>query len=114
MGLAIFAGLMPLAFVLGDAGIQLLIDTPLRYLIWALLGAMILIFVLWGLSLSGSQRLGLAILYLLVPLTFVFDGQGVDFLLLDKYPSTILSWLAAGVLLSRHHFPFWHRPTPGR
>jgi hypothetical protein len=51
--------------------------------------------------LGQNQILGLACLFLLVPFTFVFDDEGVKFLILGHSVNTGFSWLLAAMLLGK-------------
>lgn len=100
-GLAIFTGLLPLAFSFSQTGIQLLLETKFRGVIWCGQAITLLILLLSKGNIGKHQLVGLSILFVLVPLTFTFNEKGAYFLILNKYTSTILSWAIAGVLLRK-------------
>jgi len=100
-GLTIFVGLIPLAFMFSQKGTQLLIETSFRYFVWCGEAIVLFLLLLTKQNLKKKQMIALATLCLLVPFTFTFNENGVTFLILDKYISSILSWLMASVLFSK-------------
>jgi len=100
-GLTIFVRLIPLAFMFSQKGTQLLIETSFRYFVWCGEAIVLFLLALTKQNLSKKQMIALATLCLLVPFTFTFNENGVTFLILDKYISSILSWLMASVLFSK-------------
>ena len=100
-GLAIFTGLLPLALSFSQTGIQLLLETKFRGVIWCGQAITLLILLLSKGNIGKHQLVGLSILFVLVPLTFTFNEKGAYFLILNKYTSAILSWAIAGVLLGK-------------
>ncbi|MFH0894812.1 MAG: hypothetical protein V2A54_10295 [Bacteroidota bacterium] len=100
-GLTILVGFIPLTFSFSDNGIQLLLETEFKYLIWGGQATTLLLLLFIKDSLSRNKLIGLLVLYVLVPLTFTFNENGVYFLILNKYTSSLLSWAIAGVLLGK-------------
>ncbi|MBS1746558.1 MAG: hypothetical protein JST21_10355 [Bacteroidetes bacterium] len=110
-GLIIFIGLMPLTFMFSQNGAQLLLDTSFRYIVWC--GQVIILFVLLftNLRLSKKQLIGLPVLYTLIPFIFTFNDDGLSFLILNKYTSSILSWAIASVLFGKLFFRINFKPS---
>jgi intracellular septation protein A len=100
-GLTLLVGLIPLAFTFSQNGTQLLLETEFRFIVWCGQAITLLILLLTKHSLSKNQLIGLSVLYVFVPLTFTFNENGVYFLILNKYTSSILSWGIASVLLGK-------------
>jgi hypothetical protein len=100
-GLTIFVGLIPLAFTFSQNGTQLLLDTSLKYIIWYEQSFILIVLLLTKPKLGKNQLLGLCVLFALIPFTFTFNDNGLSFLILNKYTSSILSWAIASVLLSK-------------
>lgn len=100
-GLTIFVGLMPLTFTFSRNGIQLLLDTSFRYVVWC--GQALILFVLLftKFRIEKKHLIGLSVLFALIPFSGTFNEIGLTFLILNKYPSSILSWAIASVLLSK-------------
>ncbi|SFE40505.1 hypothetical protein [Thermoflexibacter ruber] len=100
-GLAIFVGLMPLTFTFSTENTQLLLDTSFKYAVWAGQTCILILLLLTKHNLSKNQLIALAVLYLVVPFTFIFNESGAYFLILNKYTSSILSWAVASVLIGK-------------
>jgi len=100
-GLTIFVGLMPLTFMFSQNGTHLLLDTSFKYAVWCGQAIILLMLFLSKLKLSKNQLIGLSVLYALIPLVFTFNDNGLTFLILNKYTSSILSWVIASVLFSK-------------
>jgi hypothetical protein len=100
-GLSVLAGLMPLSFCIKSDGMTWWLDTPGKYFIWSLMAITFFLLLLIRHRLNKDQLIGLAILYLFVPFSFSFNDSGMTFLILDQYPTTILSWLIGSILLSK-------------
>jgi hypothetical protein len=100
-GLTIFVGLMPLAFTFSQNGTQLLLDTSLKYVVWCGQSIILIVLLLTKPKLGKNQLIGLSVLFALIPFAFTFNDNGLTFLILKKYTSSILSWAIASVLLSR-------------
>lgn len=103
-GLTFFISLMPLTFTFSQNGTHLLLDTPFKYLVLGCQSIILLLLLLVKTNLSKKQLILLAILYLLVPITFTFTENGASFLILDKYANIILSWLIGSLLFSKLFF----------
>lgn len=110
-GLTILVGLMPLAFTFSQNGTQLLLDTSLKYIVWCGQAMILLMILLTKLNLSKNQLIGITMLYILIPFTFTFNDNGVVFLILNKYISSILSWAMASVLFSKLLFNTNFKPS---
>ncbi|MEZ4829836.1 MAG: hypothetical protein R3C61_26675 [Bacteroidia bacterium] len=110
-GLTIFVGLMPLTFTFSQNGIQLLLDTSFKYVVWCGQALILLMLLFTKLKLSKKQLIGLFVLYTLIPLAFTFSGNGLTFLILSKYTSSILSWAVASVLFSKSFFDTNFKPS---
>ncbi|HRE57412.1 MAG TPA: hypothetical protein PLW09_06285 [Candidatus Kapabacteria bacterium] len=100
-GLTIFIGLMPLTFTFSQNGTQLLLNTSLKYVVWCGQLIILLVLLLTKPKLSKNQLVGLSMLFALIPFAFTFNGNGLTFLILNKYTSSILSWAIASALLSK-------------
>lgn len=103
-GLSIFVGLMPLTFTFSQNGIQMLLDTPFKVVVWCGQAILLLMLLLARPKLSKNQLIGLSVLYALIPFVFTFNNQGLTFLILNKYASSILSWAVASVLFCKLFF----------
>ena len=100
-GLAVFVGLMPLAFTFPQNGTQLLLDTSLKYVVWCGQSIILIVLLLAKPKLGKNQLIGLSVLFTFIPFTFTFSDNGLSFLILNKYTSSIFSWAIASVLLSK-------------
>lgn len=98
-GLAIFVGLLPLTVTFSQQSWQMWIETPFQYAVLG--GQMAVALLLLITKLGRNQIVGLACLFLLVPFTFVFDEEGVRFLILGHSVNTGFSWLLAAILLGK-------------
>ncbi|MCZ2278172.1 MAG: hypothetical protein LC117_09620 [Bacteroidia bacterium] len=110
-GLATFIGLMPLTFTFSQNGTQLLLDTSFKYVVWC--GQAIILFMLLftKFKLSKNQLIGLSVLYALIPFTITFNDNELTFLILNKYASSILSWVVASVMFSKLFFDTNFKPS---
>jgi len=110
-GLTTFVGLMPLTFTFSQNGTQLLLDTSFKYVVWC--GQAILLFMLLftKFKLSKNQLIGLSVLYALIPFTITFNDNELIFLILNKYASSILSWVVASVMFSKLFFDTNFKPS---
>ncbi|MBU0473318.1 MAG: hypothetical protein KKF62_04070 [Bacteroidetes bacterium] len=99
--LTIFIGLMPLAFTFSKNGTQLLLETSLNYLVWSGQAIILLLLLVTKPNFSKNQLIGLAALFMLVPFAFTFNENEAYFLILNKYTSSILSWVISSVFLSK-------------
>ena len=99
--LIIFIGLMPLASTFLQNRTQLLLDTSFKYIVWCGQAILLILLLLTKLKVSKNQLIGLALLCVLIPFAFTFNDNGVTFLILNKYTSSILSWAIASVLFSK-------------
>jgi len=100
-GLTIFVGLMPLTFTFSQNGIQLLLDTSFKYVVWCGQALILLVLLFTKLKLGKNHLIGLSVLFALIPFAGSFNEKGLTFLILNKYTSSILSWAIASVLLSK-------------
>jgi hypothetical protein len=100
-GLTILVGFLPLTFSFSNNGTQLLLETDSKYLIWGGQATTLLLILFTKDSFSRKKLIGLLVLYVLVPLTFTFNENGVSFLILKKYTSSLLSWAIACVLIGK-------------
>jgi hypothetical protein len=105
VGLTIFVGLLPLMFTFSQTGVDLLLETSFKYIVWVGQAFTLLILLLAKPILNKNQVIVLAVLYVTVPFSFTFTTNGINFLILDKYVSTIMSWLVASILLSKLILP---------
>jgi hypothetical protein len=103
-GLTLLVGFMPLTFYFSNNGTQLLLETEFKYLIWGGQATILLLLLFRKDSLSRNKLIGLLVLYMLVPLTFTFNKNGIFFLILNNYTSSLLSWAIAGVLTGKLFF----------
>lgn len=110
-GLTIFVGLMPLTFSFSQNGIHLLLDTSFKYAVWCGQAIILLMLNLTKIRLSKNQLIGLSVLYALIPLAFTFNDNGLNFLILNKYTSSILSWAIASILFDRLLFNTNFKPS---
>lgn len=110
-GVTIFVGLMPLAFTFSQNGIHLLLDTSFQYAVWCGQAIILLMLYLTKIKLSKNQLIGLSVLYALIPLAFTFNDNGLNFLILNKHISSILSWAIASVLFSNFFFNANFKPS---
>lgn len=110
-GLTTFIGLMPLTFTFSQNGTQLLLDTSFKYVVWC--GQAIILFMLLftKFKLSKNQLIGLSVLYALIPFTITFNDNELTFLILNKYASSILSWVVASVMFSKLFFDTNFKPS---
>ena len=100
-GLTILAGFLPLTFSFSNNGIQLLLETEFKFVIWGGQATTLLLLLFTKQCLTKKQLIGLSVLYVLIPLTFAFNENGASFLILDKSTSSILSWAIASVLIGK-------------
>lgn len=110
-GLTIFVGLMPLTFTFSQNGTQLLIDTSLKYIIWCGQSIILIVLLLTKLKLGKNKLIGLSVLFALIPFAFTFNDNGLTFLILNKYTSSILSWAIASMLLSKMFINTTFKPS---
>lgn len=103
-GLAIFVGLMPLAFKFSQNEMQLLLFTSFKYIVWSGQAIILLLLLLPKIQFSANKMISMGVLFLLIPFVFSFSERGVSFLILNQYPSSILSWAIASVLFGKIFF----------
>jgi len=105
-GLTIWVALMPLAFMFSQDGTQLLLlETSFRVLVWSFQIILLLLLFFTGNTQSKKQLMGLSVLCLLIPFVFTFNENGVSFLILNQYASSILSWVIASTLFGKLMLP---------
>lgn len=100
-GATVLICLMPLTFTFSQNGAQLLLETSSGYFVWGGQIIILLVLLLAGNQFSKKQSIALALLYGLVPFVFLFDENGIYFLILNQYTSSVLSWAIASVLLGK-------------
>lgn len=110
-GLAIFVGLMPLAFTFSQNETQLLLFTSFKYIVWSGQAIILLLLLLAKIQFSRNKLIGMGVLFLLIPFVFTFSESGVSFLILNQYPSSVLSWAIASVLFSKIFFSSNFKPS---
>jgi hypothetical protein len=103
-GLAIFVGLMPLAFTFSQNEIQPLLNTSFKYMVWGGQTIVLLLLLFSKYQLIKNQLIALIVLYACVPFIFTFNENGATFLILTKYTSSVLSWAIASVVISKLFF----------
>ncbi len=103
-GLAIFVGLMPLAFTFSQNEIQPLLNTSFKYMVWGGQTIVLLLLLFNKYQLIKNQLIALIVLYACVPFIFTFNENGATFLILTKYTSSVLSWAIASVVISKLFF----------
>lgn len=96
----IFISLLPLSFTISQNEMKLLLETDFKYVVWFGQAIVLLLLFISKYNMSKKQQIGLSILYILIPFTVTFSENGVSFLILNKYTSSMLSWAIASVLMS--------------
>lgn len=103
-GFTLFVGLLPLTVFYSENGLQLLIDSSFRYTVWSLEVVVVFILLFSKITVNKNQLIALSGLFLMVPLTFTFNNDGITFLILNKYISSVLSWVISGILVAKLFF----------
>lgn len=113
-GLAIFAGFLPFTFIFSNHSTQLLLDTPLQYAVWCGQAIILLLLLLTKFNPNKNKLIALTILYAVVPFTFAFNNKGAVFFILPNTTSSVLSWAAASIFLSKLLFSATFKPSRSR
>jgi hypothetical protein len=106
----VFSGILPLTFTFTKNSFVLLLDTEWKYSIWIIqiitLAGVIFTKRKW----NNKSFMAIAGLYFLIPFTFFFETGSVNFLILNKYISTLMSWGVASLIFIKY-FNLKHRAS---
>lgn len=94
-----FAALSVVSFFFREDRLTFLLHTPYAWIIGALLGLVFLLLLPFARLLPGGQKVGLGILYLMLPFTFWFSGKGIDFLFQPAQAGVALGCCATALRL---------------
>ena len=96
----IFTAIFPLTFSFSDGETSYLISSPLN-VAWCflLLGIALFLVIRSRKTISNKKMIALAILYVLVPLTFRFSENGLQFLILKQAPFLSATMIVTGCVL---------------
>lgn len=99
----IFAAIFPLTISIQNGEISYLISSPVN-VVWCflILGIAFFLIIRSRKSISNKKVIALAILYVLVPLSFRFSGGNLQFLILKHAPllSVTMIVIGSGLLIS--------------
>ena len=99
----IFAAIFPLTFSFSNGEISYLISSP-DSVVWCylVLGIALFLLIRSRRMISNKKVIALAILYVLVPLSFLFSGNDIQFLILKQAPflSITMVVIGSGLFLS--------------
>lgn len=99
----IFAAIFPLTFSFSNGEISYLISSP-DNVVWCylVLGIALFLLIRSRRMISNKKVIALAILYVLVPLSFLFSGNDIQFLILKQAPflSITMVVIGSGLFLS--------------
>lgn len=99
LGASLFVSLMPLSFYFESSAIHLIIDSPYNQFLLIAQGIIIIAILMARSTLHQKAHLALALLFALVPFTFVFSSKGISFIVLNHVAIAVFSWLIALILI---------------
>ena len=101
--IGIFAAFFPLTASFANGETFYLVSSPVN-VVWCLLmlGIALFLIIRSRKTISNKKMIALAILYLLVPLSFRFSESGVQFLILNQSPviSSAMILIGSGLFIS--------------
>jgi hypothetical protein len=99
----IFTAIFPLTFSFSNGEISYLISSPVN-VVWCflMLGIALFLLIRSRRMISNKKVIALAILYVLIPLSFRFSGNDIQFLILKQAPflSITMVVIGSGLFLS--------------
>lgn len=109
-GLLIFVALLPLTFTFSQNEVHFLLDSSFKYVVWSAQTVILLVLLLKKSLFTKIQLWVIAVLYVFIPFTFTISNNEVDFLILNRYTSSIISWSIAGLVFSKLLFYPYLKP----
>ncbi len=100
----IFAAIFPLTFSFSDGETSYLISSPLN-VVWCflLIGIALFLIIRSRRTINSKKMMALAILYVLVPFSFQFSENGIQFLILKQAPLLSAAMIVSGCVLFITH-----------